>query len=179
MALALAQDIMAESFTDMNEALDKLVWKFRMRYGGEVDELRAEANLQFIYAHNKYNPESGLSYAGWVCFRVWKCLLERVRRSARQRARSKDVGMENEYDVPTRCDDIRNVILFDQFSENAKAIVDLLLDTPDDLQTLITKRGGSMANARTGVRTYVQKTLAWSKERAIETIKEIEVVING
>ena len=89
-----------ELYLSVERLLDKTVWSFVRRYGGEFDELRADANLHYIQASYKYDDSRGVSYSSHIRFCVWNGLLDAHRIKAHRLAKTGCIlGSERLHDL--------------------------------------------------------------------------------
>ena len=104
--------------------LRRIVWRHQQRYGGDHEELLAEAQYHYVLACKKYSPQdSNSSLEGWVSWFVPKQLLQSVRT---ERRHSKLLSRkELPMDSLNACKRFDLHALLADLSEDAQAIVQL------------------------------------------------------
>lgn len=65
---------MEELYHKLERMLQQIVTNFFTRYGGDREELLAEANLAFVRAMRRYDPKRGAKPITWVHIKVWRHL---------------------------------------------------------------------------------------------------------
>lgn len=72
----LRREILTETYKDMRELISATVRKFWNAYGGDLDDLHAQANLLFIYALDDYDSSKGAKLSTWLTIRIRTGLLD-------------------------------------------------------------------------------------------------------
>lgn len=164
----------------VDDLLWKLVFKFVRKHGGDRDEVRQNAEYQFVQAIHKYEPRRG-PIENWIKFFVYR-ELQSDDRTERRRAhllpRSKDVVLE---DLPG--DELSLSPLEDllcRLGEDAATIVRLVFETPKQVEEDIKRRdetkGVSPTNIRTALRSYL-RGVGWAASRISESFGEIRAAL--
>ena len=163
------------------------------QYGGDFDEAMSDANIAFLDAFDSYNGSS--AFTTWVRTRVWYALITSARKKAEERGRrtrnladekvrgipcSSGVGEDGAsmFDVPdrSRCSRLREVI--EELGEDARIVVQLVVETPAELEQVWEAKGGQPRNLRTSIRQYLADA-GWTAARIAESFFEIRRVLAG
>lgn len=150
---------MEESYNKLRGLVAHTAYLFRNRYGGELQELIAEANLAFVLAYGRYDPNKGACMGTWIRYYVWRHLTEMRRRDRSVRGPMKDVYNEEvlapqRFNVNTICAEV---------GASAAQAIRLILQNP---------------NRRSP--TYFVRVLAdmgWTKGKIQRTLHEIKEVL--
>ncbi len=78
MEAILRKDVLTETYDNVKYLIFKIVWKFKGRYGGNFEELLAEANLLYILAYDTHD-ETLSALSTWLYTKIWKGLLSNLR----------------------------------------------------------------------------------------------------
>lgn len=171
MSAALSTDAASETYADVQEKLDKLSYAFVRQYGGNYEDVRADANLYYLRASELYNPGQG-SFEQWVCHRVWLNLLEVVRVQAKRNARLPRSAVE----LGTLADRRFDMVEFlDELSDDARTVVRLLFVGNRDVALAEIQRGGLKPKphqTRNAIREYL-RDVGWGAGRILESFQEI------
>ena len=161
-----------------SDYVQAIVGKFVRRYGGDWEDLLAEANLLFCRAHYQYmagcrpsgKPVTG-TYTQIVYSWLWMGLLDKYRPQVEARKRATVVQGEAVYTVADKPFDVVRWSL--DLSDDAQCVLDLVMDTPRVLQEAINTKGGTPRNIRSAVREALYGA-GWSRCRVNTTFKEIK-----
>lgn len=122
----LALDQITESFADVENLINDLAWRFVRKYGGEFEEVQAQARLIYCWAFKHYKPDKS-RLTTWVHIKVWNGLKTYARRHATKHGRTFpadfDLGL-----VPKkeRSFDLRELLF--EVSEDAALILNVLFE---------------------------------------------------
>ena len=150
------------------------VHSFKRQFGGIVDELICEANLTFVKSHNQFitgktpkGEDITDDYASHIRHDVFYRLFDSMRLKVRRKHLAEMVSIEDIGDIIYRND-------FDifQLSIDARFVVALILDPPDEITTNAEKKGGEFRNYRSAVRSFLRKQ-KWSEPKIEGIFKEI------
>lgn len=83
--------VVAETYSDVRSLLDDIVQAHHRKYGGNPDDLRADANSLFIEAYDKYDSNKG-DFFSWTKYFVWMRLLYNRRLQLRESKRYSDLN---------------------------------------------------------------------------------------
>lgn len=129
---------MTAIYAEYHTWIRKLVSKFVGRYGGEWDELFAEANYLFVIHCKTWNPQIG-ELRKHISFRIWVGLLDLRRRNAKHQARSESLDQDD-------CNNTKQVSpiveFVDSLTTDAQSIVSALIRYPIDLRHAVARRDG-------------------------------------
>ena len=111
-----------ETYDSVKHWIYKIVWDFQRQYGGEFDELFAEANLAFVLSMKKYNPKKG-KITTWL----YKSITVHLRNYRRHEYIKNQVLTEEHHST--------NATLFiadflSELSTDALMVLTLFLETP-------------------------------------------------
>ena len=158
-----------QTYMDVENLIRKTVWKFQKKYGGEFDELFAQANLIYMLAYNDY--ERGRSqFTTWLHFRIIKGLQQQLR--------------EN-YKTPRINDEVTNLeeiavfypkksmnLLEDLFKDDVKNLIEMAIKAYNEHGKLQSKRSVSYY-----IRKHLQKDLGWTVSQVNKKLKKIKKIV--
>jgi len=170
-----------ETYFDVEKMLCQLSWKYARLWGIDYNELRSVANVAFMDAYKSWNAERAsfithLYYS--VTYRLTDFRTQHVRHVARFKSGlrkisnpQEEVGFES---VPDRVPH-PIVELLSQISDDAKTIVQLVADLPEDLAFIarLKKRG----KAKRELWRYIKNHWGWSLPRTMAAFTEIQELI--
>lgn len=166
----MAVDFATETYLETKGYLIDLVVKVHRKYGGDFEEWMAKANLFYMRALQKFDPNKDAKFATWVVFRVWKNMLDEIRKLAKESERMRMVGMPK--DVADRHQEPFDVDEFcRELTQDARLAVRYALNPPLDV-LLDLARKDSPARRRRAFKDFF-KDLGWSLKRIKETFTEI------
>lgn len=169
----LGRKRMASYYEPRKIWIRKLVSKYNKRYGGDWDELYAEALWLFVIAAHTWNSRKG-TLNKHISYRIWVGLREFQRRKAQQHNRH--VTLE---DIPKEMISYQRshfLDFFDALSTDAKIIVNHVLRPEMKLSRLIADRDG-MRVARRALREYLRNK--WDADRINDAFADLEQAINA
>lgn len=150
---------LTETYSDAISVIQKTVYRFWRKYGGDIRELMAEANFHFMTAYAKYEQDKG-SFDGFVSFIVFKQLLESLRLTTRRRAKlGTQQGLEG---LEEQQNTFRMFEFLEELSQDAATVVRVLfeLDQPNK---------GKLRSAL--------NNLGWTANRIAESFQEITNIL--
>lgn len=157
-----------QTYADVEKLIAKTCWQFAKRFGGDVEELIADANTHFMRAYMAASFDSSKSkFSTWVRTIVWRGLISDARHNRRHRVEMDLDLLEGACERPTID------ALFEDISEDARIVVALAIQTPDALYDVAMARGGCPRNFRGAIRDYLEG-LRWTAERITESFAEIK-----
>ena len=176
MIMEAAYPTQDEAYEQVKNLIYDTVWKFKRRYGGDFEELLSDANYHFIEAWNDYDPDYGTKLSTFVRNAIWFNLIDQLRRKATRdrHIMVSSVTIENQGYTQTRNDPIGD--LADELTEDAKTVLELVLNSPAEISAAIWTKGGQPRNFRSCIRTYLQR-LGWTAARVTESFDEIRQAI--
>lgn len=160
----LKKDIVSECYSYISRDLDQIAGKFVRRYGGDYEEVRAEADYQFLIAHYKYESSRG-GYSHWIKSRVRVNLLEKLRKEIMRNNRLPRIklNLESQEDPV-----LTGGRFWDGLSEDARFLTFLVLESPRELA-----RGLGGPDPR-GFLFHFLRRSGWTVARIIESFNEIK-----
>ena len=173
---AIQIDAFDQTYRDVENLINKIVWKFQHKYGGTFDEWKGEANFIFAKAFNRYVEGSGtfITYL-YICLQG-QLNNFRARNTKQNQTISTEVLSNDEgaFDLQ----DVHNpsssfIDLVDEIkSEDARTVLNLVLDMPEELKNTKMAGGSSPKHMKLFLKTYLQK-IGWTARRATESFQEI------
>lgn len=167
----MVKDGITETYQDVQKLICLTIWKFRAAHGGDFDEMMSVANLTFMKAFLSHDPDQA-SFVTWFHIKMNKALLELWRGNC-QRAKF-NLPLEDSPAKSSRpfCE------LWSELSNDARTIVELLLELPESLQESILEKGTHTLHVKPALKTYLTTFFGWSKKHITQTFQEIAEVIN-
>jgi hypothetical protein len=168
----LKQDIHAEIYEECRLLICDTVHKFIRRYGGEYDELFANANTLYMQARQNYASDRGTKFSTWLRYYVWKNLLEELRHNVSRNKRLPRVSVELttcSVKAPVEYD---TEILLKRVSPEAAQVLRLILDAPSEVREAIAAKGDQPRNWRSMLRSTL-KDLGWTLDQIEDSFAEI------
>lgn len=167
------QQLAQESYEDVELLVWSVVHKFHRQYGdlyGTREELFSEGCLGYALAYQSYDPSKG-SFPTYVRNMANYKLLELVRTETKRRVRFNTTSDVELVDQP-RSFSLTDFL--DEISEDARAIVGLVLDTPGDL--LRVTREDSHRDVKHTLRQYLDG-MGWETSRVETAFSEIATAL--
>jgi DNA-directed RNA polymerase specialized sigma24 family protein len=179
----------AETYEDVKRLIQSTIWKFRARYGGDVQEMLSESGLSFIKAYRGYQ-KSKSQFQTWLRIKVWNSLLEMRRRQSALSANfhkacqlrlnshpDKVLNIQQGEEVPTTPSPKETISQkFQDLSDDAILAIHLAID-PDLEVILRTKEQFHFTgphHKRKAIKRYL-RAIGWGWQRidlAFEEVKE-------
>ncbi len=159
------------------------VYKFKRRYGGDMDDLVGEANLAFVRGHRACvaGENTDPSYSTEIRRWVWYTLFDKMRV---QRERKKNVvfistnevdGGTTDYPEPTKGMFNRGEFLH-WLTPDAAVVAGLALNPPPEVEKVAMAKGGSPRNFRSTVRAHLTGA-GWTAVRINVAFEEVVGVL--
>lgn len=159
-----------ETYADSLPVIEKTVGAFCRAYGGDYDELRANADTIFMEAFHRYDDSK--PWHTWLNEWIWFELFDAMRVAARRAARAPMIGGEA-VDALTYGTDFDMELFMEGLGADAVTVIKLTFDTPTDLAEAVERKGGEPRNLRSTLREYL-KGLGWTARRVRESFAEIK-----
>jgi len=179
--MGLAWDASGETYEDVKLLIDSQVHKFFAYYGqdyvkslcGPFEELRADCDQAFMTAYLSYKEEYG-KFSSWVAYKVWKFMLDALRRGASRERVTARYRKEVE-SRPTTTSNFNLFTFMRSLPDDAREVVRLaILDTPGEVFLyLAEKRTNSPKLVRGALREYL-RDLGWARRRVTESFRQIQ-----
>ena len=179
----LEQDILAESFKDIQPMLNKIVLNHHTIFGGNLDDLFSEAQEIFILAHMRHD-ETKSALTTWVYFIVSQGLINYEIKKSRKMKGCKNVSLEtikttnpNKDSVNCNLEEKKKrkdlEILLSEVGEDCKNIIYLIIFPPKDFEeeSLKQKRPKQWKNF---IREYLHFNMKWSINRIRKAFEELK-----
>lgn len=159
---------MQTTYEEVQNDISKVAYRFWTQYGGDLECIRADARFHFMGAYKNFKMDRGCHFDNYLCFYVWKQLLETLRTNCKKKSR-----LGNRHDVHTMdVEDKSNHLisnLVSELSDDAKYVI-RLITSPDGLPEAI------MSTNFLGVRKNLKNFLrseGWSDSRVDSVFQEI------
>lgn len=193
----LNRSAIASTHVDVEKMLFKLAWGAQHRWGGEWDEWESSAAVGYLIAFRSFDPGRGASFITWCWWSVVYQLRAHQERRCRNRLRTNTLHDHEDDDrdninaaaIPDRPKSFL-ALLVEDLSEDARTIVQLVVDTPGELVELLrqqdhTKKTGISPEARSRrmkvrrkrVLVDYLKRSGWSLGRIVSGFDEIQEAI--
>lgn len=132
------QKVIGLEFERVEWLIRSLAGRYKRRYGGEYGEHFANASLYFVEAYYDFDPNHGTEFEHWIQFKVWRRMVEDIRRTLRRRETA-PINLTEHPDefldvVASRPRQFLMVEFMDQLTDEAREVVRLLLSPPAALQ---------------------------------------------
>lgn len=174
--------ILTQTFLEFEEHINNIIRRFHFRYGGDIEELKAEANLMFVLAFDSYDEIKKIPFIGWVSFCIWKHLLNYIKKEYKQKFISLDnqINDENTFNSiisKTPYHPFYLTELLDELHNDSKFIIRLLFNPPEKLKQRILNKGTKPKNVRIGLKEYLREDLDWLGKQIKISFQEIKRTI--
>jgi len=172
--LTLQKNAITETYYDMQNLINKIVWRFYKRYGGDFEDIKAEANFLFIQAYNTHKKQKG-RFSTWLYFRTWKGLLDYHKTLYQQIPPT--ILNEYENNMPllrAKTNSFSSLELLDGVGNDTITLIHLIWNLPHDLP--ITS-GPHPCHTKAALRNYLF-SIGWTGKRIKESFMEITRIIN-
>jgi RNA polymerase sigma factor (sigma-70 family) len=170
-----------ELFEKYKRLVNFVAWKFVRNHGGDFEETQADSYMYYVEAVREYDGRVPLH--SHISFWVWTRLLDKWRTEATRKNR---VGPFFRSDLPQWLEETvidrswRQEWSLEEFlatlTEDAKTVVKLCLETPEELRQIAEDKGGSPRNYRSTVKQWLE-SVGWSYERIRESFEEIKTAL--
>lgn len=165
----------AETYRDMRRLLYYLCHRFKLKYGGDFEELLSEAHEHYVTAYATFDPKKG-EFQKRISFFVWARLLETKRKQAVQVRRYPHEQNPDLCQVGERRRHFNPRRFANELSQDAGEVVRLALFPPlDILVSASEKRPKKTAKV---IMEYL-KDIGWSLERIRESFAEIREALSS
>ena len=160
-----------DTYQEMYGLIRHTVRGFVQEFGGDFDDLLAEANSCFMAAYNDYpgNPK----FSTWLRNYIRWELLDGLRPKARRNKRTERIG---EREFPDNHSTFTVQTFLRELGGDAQLVAKLVLDAPAEISTVAEAKGGQPRNYRSTVRAYL-RGLRWGADRINESFEEIAKVL--
>jgi len=184
----LEQDILTESFKEIQNMLHKIVLSHYQTYGGDLDDLFSEAQETFLLAHMRHD-ELKSSLNTWIYFIVSHRLQEYCRRETRRLHGCKNVSLENlmvknyhehtafivpvplQMEAKEKRKDLE--MLLSQVGDDCKNIIYLILFPPQDFEEEASRQK-KPSQWKNFIREYLRFNMKWTINRTKKAFNELK-----
>ncbi len=159
-----------ETFLEVRNLIRQRVWKLSKKYGGDFEELFAEASVIFIAAYESYpahNPPCG--FTTWLTNQVYWGLEDELRGRVRT---SKKFEPADPDQIQAKNRDWEPASLLEELGSDARMVVELVIETPAEIDQIIRAKGGEARNVRSTIRDHL-RGIGWTAARIAESFCEI------
>ena len=180
----LEQDILTESFKEIQNMLHKIVLSHYQTYGGDLDDLFSEAQEIFLLAHMRHD-ELKSSLNTWIYFIVSHGLKDYCRRESRRLHGCKNVSLENLTSrnptsilpVPIKLEAKKKrkdlEVLLSQVGDDCKNIIYLILFPPQDFEEEASRQK-KPSQWKNFIREYLHFNMKWIINRTKKAFNELK-----
>lgn len=174
---ALQKDILTETYEDIKSLIFDTVWRFIGKYGGNIDDLMAEANLIFIECVDEYD-ETKAKFPTWLTNSINYGLLDYIKKEYKQTHIS--IDREDTKIEPESPSQFSMIELLDEMQQDGLIILKLFLETPTEVIQNVLDEGKRLNHIQGFMRTRLRNRLrqmGWTLQRITESFEEIKTVI--
>ncbi len=166
------------AYGEVAEVIRKTAHAFWRRYGGNLDDIMADANTAFMMGHRD-NLQRSLPDPFHVQVRrwVWYGLFDEYRVRCRRHARC---PQERGADITAHPDPYAAdtgafcmAALCEGLSADGALCVRLVLEPPPAIADVATAKGGEARNIRSTVRAYLLQEYGWQRDRVNDAFSEV------
>lgn len=157
-----------ETYASVEKMIYRLAWKATKKYGGDFNDYLTEANEGYCIAYRTWTPDRKCSFSS----HCWNCVFHEIQDYV---ARRKDVPTEDLSLVPETEERGLGALLCD-LGEDARTIVQLVLEAPGDLAAVLRFRKAE--KIRRGLWQYAHENLSWDMGRTSAAFEEISQALS-
>lgn len=152
---------LAVVYEDCQDTVRRVCRAFRRCHGGEPGELLAEANLHFVRACRRHDPARA-DFEHYLSYFVWKNLLERARKLARERSRYEAADVSKRPAPDTAPSGL--AALLADLGEDATTAVRLLFEPDMGIRVADHRKQSALGRYRARLRLRLEE-LGWPPAR--------------
>jgi DNA-directed RNA polymerase specialized sigma24 family protein len=170
---SLEQDALTETYNDVRLLIYKVTHHFTARSGLPFEELLGESHYIFARAYRNYSSKRGAKFSSFLYFSLHCELKNFIKKQFKHR----NLLEVNEEVVGTEDANTFAVGVQSELGADAQAIVQLILETPADIDTLFR---WNRVKGKRGVLICLREHLTdigWSVEQIRDTFSEIQTVL--
>jgi DNA-directed RNA polymerase specialized sigma24 family protein len=170
----LRKRALTETYYDLEQVIYKIIWNHIKKYGGDFEELKAEANLIYILAYDSYQETIG-NITTWICF----CLRTGLINHCKNKSKQLPIHSELYNNIIDKKSFSPSYLLetFDEIHTDSKTIFEIILYPPKGLSNEDLEKGFKAHKTRIYLRNYLKK-LGWTGKRIKESFTEIKRILN-
>ena len=163
-------DPRAETYADVVNLIHHTVHRFNRQFHGDYEEQFAEANFVFMHVYDTYEESRG-SFTNLLVMSIWRRLTD-VSVIARRKS-IRTAGGDAVVQVPSRPSSSFSLSDFlCEISEDAKVVVQLVVEAPSDLAAVAEAKGDTACNWRSTIRDYL-RSKGWHRDRINAGFEEV------
>lgn len=164
--------MVTETYLRLEKWLDCIARDFQITHGGDLEELRSEANVGLVASYPKYDANVSTPMT-FFTVTVWRHLLNYHRKESTQVLSGFNSRLlaDIETQPPTICDGSPDYL--EALSETGKLVVDLVIDPPDYFQDQTLEN--TPVSWRKAIRTHL-RNLGWTWTEIKTTFAELREV---
>lgn len=172
---------MTDAYLQNRDTIYAITRRFAWKYRFHFNDLLSAAHKEFVRAFDRFHSSTRTDKAAlssWIYFNVTTALMSFVRKEIKHH-NLPDVTEHNMRTTPP------DHFLFEfqsELSQDARSIIQLILDAPEDLITLFrwnsSKRGLTQVGALRSIQDHLE-TLGWTRDQVKKNFHEIIAVLNG
>ena len=135
----LPQDPITTTYNEVKHVIKWTVNRFKMRFGGDEDDLMSVANDKFIHCYRllQTNPdEFTCPFTTALSKWIWRGLIDDYRRQTHRGKLRVTYTEDSPEVVDTSPEQFDTDGLLGQLSADAQTVVNMVLDTPDEIARL-------------------------------------------
>lgn len=175
-----AKELLATNETEAYDAMCSLIHytvrKFQCAYGGMYEDLVGEANYMFVLACRSHDAAKS-KLSAWIHNRIWYGLLAQRRDEKKHTDNTISMrGYENDIQYTP---DSFLLHFMEKITEESRDVVNLIVDTPDDMLQMALDKGGQPKNLRSSLRQHLHSNLGWTHSQIKESFREIKEALRG
>lgn len=177
----LHKEILTETYKDMRGLVSETAYKFWRAHGGDLDDLKAQANLIFIEAVLSHDSKRS-KITTWVVNSISKGLLYYMRSTWYAPTHvSIGNGHDDDFELESKSNENLSVMeLLDEMEQDAHIILCLFLDTPKEvILNIFDDKNFRLDRTRSRVRNRLRNRLrqmGWTIRRIGEAFDEVKNV---
>lgn len=166
-------------YNDLRPLIEQIARSFAYKYRRDYDETFADANSHFLEAYHGYDPDQDTTLEQRVQYIVERRLFDSVRVDAERSELLTRVDADVGIMGATHPEPYERRLLTSCLTADARAVVELLLDTPADLLAIMqSDPNPGPASVRRCLRRYLRNTLGWAASKVAEVFDEITEVLS-
>lgn len=175
----LRKDILTETYKDMRGLVSETAYRFWRIHGGDLDDLKAQANLIFIHAVDDYDSSKGAKISTWIAYRIKKRLLDYMRSGYVPIHSSIGLEDDDDFNFESKSNENLSIIeLLDEMEHDAHIILYLFLNTPKEvIESVFNDKNFRLDHAGGKMRNRLRNRLrqmGWTIRRIKKAFAEVK-----
>ena len=177
----LRKEILTETYKDMRGLISETAYKFWRIHGGDLDDLKAQANLIFIQAVDDFDSSKGTKISTWIAYMVRKRLFDYMRRGYTPTHISIGNGHDDSFEFESKSNENLSVMeLLDEMERDARIVLHLFLSTPREvILTILNDKNFRLDHTGGCIRNRLRNRLrqmGWTIRRIRNAFNDIKQV---